>query len=144
MGKHNPNPQVHLDGDALQRKWEVSRKHDIVVDKFFPALIDATVSVDEAKMLIQSCSSLLMEEVLQTMQERRFKDISAKLLKRLCPEGERKDEIEKLLKILEPENLFVAREIIEGMTRAIDQMISDEMRERKLGTLKADWDRMLN
>jgi len=142
--KHNKNPQEHLSGDALQKKYEVSRKRDIVVNQFYPALLEATNTVDEAKMLISSMTSLLMEEVLKTMMERKFSEISKSLLKKLCPDGEREAEIKKLLATLEGDNLFVAREIIEGMTRAIEQMILDEMRERKLDTLKADWDRFLN
>jgi hypothetical protein len=63
---------------------------------------------------------------------------------KLCQDGERKDEIQTLLNTLKGENLFVAREIIEGMTRAIETMIVEEMRSRKLDTLKIGWDRYLN
>lgn len=140
----NKKPQDHPAGDDLLRKIEVKRKRNIIVDKFFPALKEASVSVDESKMLIQSMSSFLMEGVLKTMQERKFDEIIPSMLERLCKDGERKEEVQKLLSVLEGENLFVAREIIEGITRAIDQMVLDEMRNRKLETLSADWDRMLN
>ena len=140
--KQNKDP--HPVGDELLRKIEVTRKRNIVVDKFFPALKEASVSVDESKMLIGSMSSLLMEGVLKTMQERKFSEIIPSMLERLCKDGERKEEVEKLLKVLEDENLFVAREIIEGMTRAIEQMVLDEMKGRKLDSLQANWDRMLN
>lgn len=137
-------PRANKTEEQLVKDMEVARKRKIVVDKFYPALINASVSVDEAKMLIQATSTLLMEEVLKTMQERKFSDISGILLKKLSPEGERLAEIAELLAVLDGENLYVAREIIEGMTRAIEQMIGDEMRSRNLDTLKADWERMLN
>lgn len=136
--------RVNLTEEQIARNMEIARKRNIIVEKFYPALCEATVSVDEAKMLTQAAASLIMEEVLQTMKERTFDEIYARLVKKLTSEGERVLEIEALFDTLKGENLFVAREIIEGMTRAIDQMTMDEMRERPLNSLKADWPKMLN
>lgn len=133
-----------LSKEEISRGMEVSRKKIIVKDNFYPALVKATVSVDEAKMLIQSISTLMMEDVLQTMKERKFSELKDKLVDRLCKDGERKEEVETLLATLESENLFVAREIVEGMSNAIEQMILDEMQARNLDTLSPDWERMLN
>ena len=63
-------PRVNLTAEELGKKMEIARKRSIIVDKFYPALCTATISVDEAKMFIQAASSLIMEEVLQTMKER--------------------------------------------------------------------------
>lgn len=123
---------------------EVARKKDIIVSKFYPALVNATVSVDEAKALINAMGTLLMEEVLKTMKERHFDEIAMALVDKLCPGDDRKVEIEELLKTLEHENLYVAREIIEGMTRAIETMITEEMRERNLDSLTPNWEKYLN
>ena len=140
--------QHHKTKDELiaesERRYEINRKKAIIVDKFYPALIKATISVDESKALISAMSSLLMEEVLKTMKERKFSDISDSLFKVLTTDGERVEEIATLLSTLQGENLFVAREIIEGMTRAIETMITTEMRERNLDTLKPDWTKFLN
>ncbi len=146
--KHNKNSQKHKGKKELEwelaKKKEIFRKREIVVNKFYPALIKATVSVDEAKALIQAMSTLLMENVLQTMKERQFADITSSLHTKLCTDGERTKEISELLQTLDGENLFVAREIIEGMTRAISAMETAEMRERSLDTLKTRWDEYLN
>lgn len=128
----------------MARKKEVNRKKKLIVESFYPALVESTVSVDEAKGLISAMGSLLMNEVLKTMKERQFAEISKTLLTTLCGDGQKMEEVKKLLETLESENLFVAREIIEGMTRAIDTMIHEDMRERKLDTMKPDWDRYLN
>lgn len=128
----------------LNNKAEVARKRTIIVDNFYPALIKATVSVDESKMLIQAMGSLIMEQVLSTMKQRSFKDIKDILIETLCPNGERKEEITALISTLEEENLYVAREIVEGMTRAIDTMVAKELQGRTLDTLKADWESYLN
>lgn len=127
-----------------ENKKEVSRKRTLIVDSFYPALVKATISIDEAKALIQAMGSLVMERVLDTMRERKFSDISEQLLKSLTTDGERLEEIKALLATLEGENLFVSREIIEGMIRAIDAMITEEMRDRNLGTLKTNWEGHLN
>jgi hypothetical protein len=125
-------------------KKEVTRKRELIVDSFYPALIGATVSVDEAKSLVNAIGTLLMEEVLKTMRDRQFTEVIENLHANLCRDGERSVEIQALLDTLKGENLFVAREIIEGMTRAIETMIMEEMRSRKLDTLKTGWDRYLN
>lgn len=127
-----------------ENKKEVSRKRDIVVNKFYPALIEATISVDEAKALVHVMGSLIMEEVLKTMKFRRFADITESLHNHLTKDGERSKEIRVLLESLNGENLFVAREIIEGMSKAIGAMEVAEMRTRNLSTLKADWESYLN
>lgn len=128
----------------MSNKQEVARKRKVIVENFYPALIKATVSVDEAKMLISSMTSLIMEGVLETMKQRKFAEMYESMVTRLCPDGERKAEIIELLDTVKGENLFVAREIIEGMSRAIEQMTMDEMRNRTLDSMKADWDRYLN
>lgn len=128
----------------MQNKAEIARKRNIIVDKFYPALIDATISIDEAKMLISAIGNIMMEEVLKTMKVTKLSEIKEALIKVLCQDGERKEEITKLLNTLEDENLYVSREIIEGMTRSIDTMISDEMKDRKLDTLKTKWETYLN
>ncbi len=137
-------PRVNKTEEELWREMEVQRKRRIVVEQFYPALCEATVSVDEAKMLVQASASLIMEAVLETMKERKFSEIYSHIISKLSPDDVRKPEIEKLFGTIKGENLFVAREIIEGMTRVIDQMTNDEMRERKLDSLKADWEKMLN
>lgn len=137
--------QKHLDGaEDVRRAAEVARKRLIVTDKFFPALVAASVSVDEAKQLLGATTALLMEDVLQTMKERKFEDVLDRLVKRLCPDGSREKEVEALLKILVGENLFVAREIVEGMTNAIDQMILEDMQSRTLNSFTPDWEKYLN
>ena len=140
--------QIHKTKEELisddEKKKEIARKRRIIVDKFYPALIKATISVDEAKALINAMGTLLMENVLKTMKERKIDEISESMISVLCTDGERKIEVTELLATLNGENLFVSREIIEGMTKAIAAMEMDEMKSRSLGTLKTNWDKYLN
>jgi len=66
------------------------------------------------------------------------------MVEKLSPEGQRLIQIEALLNTIRKENMFVAREIVEGMQRTITQMQHDEDKERTLDTLKPDWNRYLN
>lgn len=127
----------------IKNSQNIKRKRSIIMDTFYPALMEATVSVDEAKALIQALGSSLMSEALRTMRERKFSEISEAVLNVLTKD-ERKEEIKNLLSTLENESLFDAREIIEGMTNAIEMMIREEMQGRKLDSLKADWTKYLN
>ncbi len=137
--------QTHIQGpEEAARALEVARKRKIVADQFYPALVAATVSVDEAKMLVSAMSSLLMESVMQTMKDRKFQEIRDSVLKKLCPDGAREKEIGTMLDIFLTENLFVTREIVEGMSNAIEQMIYDDMQNRTLNSFTPDWARMLN
>ncbi len=130
--------------EQIVRDMEVSRKRSIVVDKFYPALKEATLSVDEAKMLLQATGSLIMESVLKTMQERKFSEIKDVVVDKLSHESEeRRPKIEALLDVLTNENLYVTREIVEGMSRAIEQMVAEDLQGRTLDTLKPDWERYL-
>ena len=136
--------RVEKSKEDIAREFEVERKKRIVVNTFYPALVDATISVDEAKMLVRAISSLMIEEVMKTMFERKFSEISPELLSKLAPSGERKEEIEALLGTLEGENLFVAREIVEGMSNAIEQMVQDDLTSKSLKDFTPDWQKMLN
>lgn len=131
--------------EQILREMEVARKRTIVKDRFYPALVKATVSIDEAKMLTQAAVSFIMEEVLSAMKERKFEEIKDKLIEGLCKEDEtRKQEITELFDTLNSEDFYVAREIIEGMNRAIDHTLAMENRDRTLSTLNPNWDIMLH
>ena len=142
--KKSPIQTTPRTKEQIVRDNEVARKRKIVVEKFYPGLVAATVSIDEAKMLLQAATSLIMEEVLSTMKERKLDDIYARLVKKLCPDGTRQTEIEAWLGSMKGENLYVARELIEGASRAVTQMLHEEELNRKMDTLNPDWSRMLN
>lgn len=129
--------------EEVARGYEVNRKRALIVDKFYPALVKATISVDEAKMLNRALADLLMEDVLAVMKVRKLGEIKEKILHKLSPDGERLEEIRELLDTLDEETLFVTREIVEGMSNAIEQMIIDEMQDKSLADFKPDWDKML-
>lgn len=136
--------QEHIeDKELLAQQARIQGQRTLAKDKFYPALVGATVSVDESKMLLQSISSLIMEEALQVLKDRKVSDIKDKLLKRLCPDGAREKEVNKLIDVFLGETLFDTKAQIEGMTNVIDFMIRKEMQGRTLNSFEPDWELMM-
>jgi hypothetical protein len=106
-------------------------------EQFYPAVVDLGVSVDETKMFLSSINNVLMEKFLQRMKELTFKDLD--LISGLDPKGENFDKYKTLLALFDDMSVFEAKEHLESMRNDIDIWITDEMRERKMDSVKARW-----
>jgi bifunctional ADP-heptose synthase (sugar kinase/adenylyltransferase) len=106
-------------------------------EQFYPAVVDLGVSVDETKMFLSSINNGLMEKFLQRMKELTFKDLD--LISGLDPKGENFDKYKALLALFDDMSVFEAKEHLESMRNDIDIWITDEMRERKMDSVKARW-----
>ncbi len=129
--------------DALWKEQENKEKREFVINQFFPALRDATISVDEAGFLLQAATALIMEEAMETLKSTRMRDIRSRVVKKLCPNDERLLSIEHLVTLFDGQTLFEARGNMEGMKNVIEQIKIDEMKGKTLGDLKVDWERYL-
>lgn len=123
---------------------KIKAQRTLAKDRLYPALIAATVSVDEAKMLLQSIGTLVMEDALQVLRDKKMSEVKDSLLKKLCPDGEREKEVGVLLDVLSGETLFDTKAQVEGMTGVIDYMIRKEMQDRTLNSFTPDWDLMIS
>lgn len=140
----NKEPRANKTEEQILAEMDLARKRTLIKDKFYPALEKATTSVDEAGMLLQAATSLLMEEAMETLRTKKIKEIKNRLIQKLCPDNERVLEIEQLISNFEDLTLFETRGHFESMKAVIEQMKMDDMRSRKLETLTPDWDRYLN
>jgi hypothetical protein len=122
---------------------KIKGQRSLAKDRLYPALVAATVSVDEAKMLLQSISSLVMEDALQVLRDKKMSEVKDSLVKRLCPDGERVKEVGSLLDVLNDETLFDTKAQVEGMANVIDFMIRKEMQDRTLNSFTPDWESMM-
>lgn len=132
-----------LTPEDIKRDWKRAQDRKLIKERFYPALVEATISVDEAQMLLQAATSLIMEEAMEKLRSTSMKDIKNRMIKKLAPNDERVLQIEKLLGIFDDHTLFDARGHFESMRAVIEQMKIDEMQKRKLDTLVPDWDRYL-
>lgn len=134
MSKQQSKEQIEKKMQNVQRAKEL---RIFVKDKFYPALIEATTSIDDAKFLLSSFSNMVMEQFLSEMKEKKFIDLE--LHTKLDKNAPNYKEYVNLLALFGDENVYDTRELIEGMKGEIDQLITNELKDRKLETLKTNW-----
>lgn len=135
--------RVELTKEQIAQQMKINSQQDLIEKTVFPAVVAATTSIDEAKMLLRAISTSIMEESMKVLRETKMSDIREGLVKKLTQEG-RVEEIDALLKSLDDQTLFDSRMLVEGLNSAIEQMILDEMRGRTLRSLDVDWKRVFN
>lgn len=121
----------------MQKSAEWKKRMDFARNKFYPALIEASTSIDDAKMLLSSINNVLMEKFLAKMKEQTVKDI--KLTEALDPKDEKYGDYLQLISLFNDMSLFEAKTNIEGMKGEIETWLTDEMRERSLESLRTKW-----
>lgn len=136
MQKKQPKTKEQI-VDNMKAVAEAKRLRVFVKDKFFPALINSTESVDDAKFLLGSLSNMVMQEFLSKMKGMKF--IELKLHEKLDKKSEKYQDFIDLLALFSNEDVFTCKEIIEGMKGEINMMVDNELKGRKLDTLKTDW-----
>lgn len=121
----------------MKNNSKFQEKLKFTKEKLYPAVVEASSSIDDAKMFLSSINNILMERFLDRMKELTFKDL--KIVEGLDPNGEKFGKYEKLLKLFDDVSVFDAKDYIEGMRNEIDVFITDEMRERPMSSLKTKW-----
>lgn len=106
-------------------------------EKFFPALVNASKNVNDAKMFLTSFSNILMETFLSKMKTIKVGELD--LTKILNPKDEKYNEFKTMIELFDNQDLFTAKELIEGMKGEIDMWVKDELDNRKLSDLKLKW-----
>jgi hypothetical protein len=122
---------------GMQRVQEAKRLRAFVKDKLYPAIITTSTSIDDAKFLLGSFSNMMMEQFLAKMKETKF--IELKLHEKLDKNSPKYKEFIELLALFADENVFTSRELIEGMKNEITMFIDNELKGRKLETLKTNF-----
>lgn len=134
MQKQRSKQQI---AEGMKRVQEAKRLRSFVKDKLYPALLDASESIDDAKYLLGSFSNMMMEKFLAKMKEIKFNEL--KLEEKLDPKAKKYEQFKVMLDLFKDESIFTSRELIEGMKNEIEMMITNEMKERELHTLKTNF-----
>lgn len=108
-----------------------------IKEKFWPALNDATDSIEDAQMFLQGFNAALMQSFLAAMKEKKFGEYS--LVDKLDPKHEKIEAQKKLVALFDEYTVFDAKGLIEGMTNEINTFIQDEKKKRPLATLHPTW-----
>lgn len=112
-------------------------KMKFVREKLYPAVVESSDNIDDAKMFLSSINTVLMERFLDQMKKKTFKELG--IIDGLDKDGEKFGKYQKLLALFDDMSVFDAKDYIEGMRSEIDLWITDELKERPMSTLKVTW-----
>lgn len=139
--KHNKNPQQHKSKEEmladLKKNGEFIMKMKFIREKFYPALIDATDTIEDATMLLYGFNANMMEQFLGFMKEKKVSDL--KLEDKLDKQSPKHEKHLALLNLFQDMNIFTAKEYIEGLRNEIEAFKMDYFKEKSLAELKTRW-----
>lgn len=139
--RHNKTKEQII--DDMKKRELFKEKMDFTKNKFYPALCAASRNIDDAKQLVSSLNSMMMDKFLGFMKEKKFSDLDLHTL--LDPKEEKYQEYIALLALFSDMSVFDAKYFIEGMRNEIDFFLREEQIERPLSSLKPKWlDEKLN
>ncbi len=116
---------------------QVRQDRKFVREQFFPLLCEATESIADADMFLQTFSTMLMETFLGKMREIQFVDL--KVADKLDPQSPQFATITKLVTLFDGKTVGEAQKLIEGMKEEVKWFFKEEMKTRKLESLKVNW-----
>lgn len=121
----------------MKSNVDFQKKMAFVRGKFWPALLEASTSIDDASTLLSGFNTTIMQEFLGMMKQKKMSELQLGV--KLDATSDKFLENQKLLELFEEMSVFEAKEMIEGMRNEIAQFQLDEMRERPLSSLKTKW-----
>lgn len=113
------------------------KRMTFVRDTFWPALCDASTSVEDATILLEGFNTVIMQTFLAKMKDFTIGDLA--LQTKLDAMSDKFIENTKLLELFSEMSVFEAKENIEGMRNEITLFQRDEMKTRPLNSLKTKW-----
>lgn len=144
--KKSPIQHVPKTKEQLLHEAKLNAKRVLIKERFYPALVEATDSVEEAGMLLGAISQLIMAEAMETLNSKKMDEIKKKVAHKLTQEqgGEGILQMEKLLDVFDGLSLFETRVHMESMKSVIEQMKIEEFQARKLADMHPLWDKYLH
>lgn len=121
----------------LKANKDFMEKMSFARDTFYPALIGASKSIDDAMMFLGSITTVMMEVFLGMMKEKRFGEMN--LQSKLDSKDEKYEQLCDMLKLFDDFTIFDARSQFEYMKSEIQMFVNDENKERSLSELKTKW-----
>lgn len=130
---HIPKTKEQLIAEMKKsEKWQAKMK--FIKEKFYPAILDIDSSISDTKMFISSVNQMMMEKFLGFMREKKFSELNLKDI--LDKKDENYEKYVALLDLFNEQTVFDAKDMIEGLSGEIQTFVEDELKERKISTLK--------
>ena len=133
---HTPKSKEQLMAE-LKANVKFQEKMEFTKNKFYPALIKATTSIDDALQNLSTINSVLMEKFLGLMKEKTMGELN--LYTNLDEKGEQFEALSDMLRLFDDMSAFDAKDILEGMRNEINLFLTEENKTRTLDTLKTKW-----
>lgn len=121
----------------LRANVKFQEKMTFIKEKVYPALCDATTSIDDATQNLSIINTVIMEKFLGFMKEKTMKDIN--IYSNLDPKDPKYEELKALLQLFDEYSVFDTKDILEGMKNEITLFITEENKSRQLSDLKTKW-----
>lgn len=121
----------------LKKNQDFQEKMKFVRESLYPALCEASTSIEDAQNQLYQISTMIMQKFLEKMKEVKFKDIG--LADILNKEDPQYAPMKAMLDLFDDKNVYDTKDIIEGLKNEINLFISDENKDRKLSELKTKW-----
>lgn len=134
--KHPPKSKEQILKD-IKGNADFQKRMTFVKEKFWPALLKASTSIEDAKILLEGFNTAIMQEFLSKMKVTKLSDLM--LATKLDAKSDKFLENQELLALFEGLSVFDAKDYIEGMRNEIDTFVMDEMKARPLSSLKVKW-----
>jgi len=121
----------------LKANVKFQEKMVFIKTKVYPALCDATTSIDDATGNLSIINSIIMEKFLGFMKEKTMKDID--IYTNLSEKDDKYEELKAFLQLFDDYTVFDAKDILEGLKSEITLFITEENKSRQLSDLKTKW-----
>lgn len=118
----------------LKKNKVFQEKMKFAREVFYPALCQATKSIDDAQIFLGGFNTALMQEFLSLMKDKKMSDLSLESkLSGMSP------EYKPVVSIFNDMTVFDAKDHIEGMKTEIQLFLTEENKSRKLSELHTKW-----
>lgn len=121
----------------LKKNDQFMRKMKFAREEFYPALCKASSSIDDAQMFLSSFNTMVMQEFLELMKQKKLADLM--LEDKLDKNAPQYNEIIQLVHLFDDMSVFDVKDQVEGMRNEISLFITEENKGRKLEDLKTTW-----
>lgn len=121
----------------LKNNQDFQKKIKFTREKFYPALLKANPTIEDASTWLSGFNTALMQEFLSRMKDVKMSEL--KLGLKLEATSDQFLQFQELVLLFDDMTVFEAKDHIEGLRGEIDLWKQDENRERKLSDLKVKW-----
>ncbi len=121
----------------MKSNADFQKKIKFTREQFYPALLKADPSIEDAVMWLGGFNTAIMNALLETMKTTKMKDLNLTL--KLDAMSDQFLPFSELVQLFDEQTVFEAKDNIEGLKGEIALWQQDESRERKLADLKTKW-----